>query len=81
MASYFLPAMVTSACLGYPRVTPMPVASRTTSKLSSPFTIVSFTIGMDTVAIVSPGEIVILIGVLSKSVTKGTIANVLLYIT
>ena len=73
--------MVTSACLGYPRVTPMPVASRTTSKLSSPSTIVSFTIGMDTVTIVSPGKIVTLIGVLSKSATKGMIATVFLHKT
>ena len=64
-----LSAMVTSACREYPTATPMPLASITTSKLSSPSTIVSFTIGMDTVTSVSPGKIVTLIGVLSKSLT------------
>lgn len=73
----FLPAIVTSACLGFPTDTPMSLASSTTSKLSSSSTIVSFTIGMDTVTSVSPGKIVILIGVLSKSAANGMIGNIL----
>ena len=72
----FLPAIVTSACRGYPTATPMPLASIITSKLSSPSTIVSFTIGMDTVTSVSPGKIITLIGVLSKSSTKGVTGSV-----
>ena len=67
--SFFLPAMVTSACLGYPTATPMPLASINTSNLSSPSTMVSLTIGMDTVTSVSPGNTAIIIGVSSKSAT------------
>ena len=72
--------MVTAACLGSPTDTPMPLASSTTSKLSSSSTIVSFTIGMDTVTSVSPGKIVILIGVLSKSAATGMIRNILTWL-
>ena len=73
----FLPTMVTSACPGSPTDTPVPLASSTTSKLSSSSTIVSFTIGMDTVTSVSPGKIVILIGALSKSAANGMICYIL----
>ena len=68
--------MVTSTCLGCPTDTPMPLASSNTLKVSSFSTIMSFTIGMDTVTSVSPGKIVTLIGVLSKSATKKILGNI-----
>ena len=66
--------IVTSACPGVPMITPSPAGDSTASKLSGPSTIVSFIIGIEAVPLVSPGIMVTVIGVLSKSdATRKTI--------
>lgn len=55
------------ACFGEPITTPLPLDRIITSNFSSLSTIISLVMGIDTVALVSPGEISNVIGVLSKS--------------
>lgn len=59
--------MVTEACFGDPMVTPLSVDASTTSKYSSFSTLLLSEMATDTTELVSPGEILNLIGVTSKS--------------